>query len=75
MDSKLIVGNVLGDTALFLLETKMTNEGVIPYWFYNLKYHVHMFDLVNLVILYFALHKLKNEMKAKPHNFIEIEQI
>ena len=53
----------------------MTNEGSIPYWFFNIKYHVHIFDIINLSILYMAMRKLVKEMKSKPHKFLEIEHI
>ena len=60
---------------MFLMEAKMTTEGLIPYWFYNIKYHMHLFDLINLAILYGALRKLKREMEQKPHCFVELESI
>ena len=53
----------------------MTTEGTIPYWLYNIKYHMILFDLITLAILYGALKKLKNEMVQKPHTFVELETI
>jgi hypothetical protein len=38
IDKKSMISSLAQDCLLLLIEGKLTNEGVIPFWFFNLRY-------------------------------------
>jgi hypothetical protein len=56
-----------------MIEAKLTNEAVIPYWFFNIKYHVHIFDIVNITFLYYAMKRLGNDLDKNKHKYVKLD--
>ncbi len=38
VDKKMMTTSIVADGAMLLIEAKLTNEGVIPFWLFNLRY-------------------------------------
>lgn len=85
LEKKIIASNILGfqfflelililfrDVSLMLIEGKLTNEGLLPYWYFNMRYQVHLMDILNLIILYYAMKRLRNQIDKKPKEFFDL---
>lgn len=53
--SRWIIAPAVGAEASILpVEAMLTNEGVLPFWYFNSRYYLHFFDLLTLVVCYRA---------------------
>ncbi|EAR92003.1 transmembrane protein, putative (macronuclear) [Tetrahymena thermophila SB210] len=71
IDKKMLVGSYFCDASLLFVETKLVSEAVLPFWFFNLKYTAHIFDIVYLTCIYFSMKNLRNYIDKMPHKFMQ----
>lgn len=71
LDKRMIFGSYFTDATVLLIETKLVNEAVMPFWFFNLKYTLHVFDLVYLTCIYFSMKRMRNHLDTMPHKYFE----
>jgi len=64
-----VLGTLAQDVTLMLMETQLTNFGLIPFWFYNLRYIMHLCDVVFLALILFSLKNLRNDIEKRPHKY------
>lgn len=60
--------------SLLLLESKLTNEGLITFWMFNLRYQIHIFDLLYLTFIFFGTKRYRNEIEKHPNKFLKFQE-
>jgi len=73
LDKKMLIGSYFTDAALLFVETKLVNEAVMPFWLFNLKYSIHVFDLIYLTCIYFSMKNLRENIDKMPHKYYSTE--
>ncbi|KRX07454.1 hypothetical protein PPERSA_11003 [Pseudocohnilembus persalinus] len=71
IDKKIVFPSYIADGALLVLEANLSNQGLIPFWLFNLRYQVHLFDIFYLVCIYYAFKHLNEDMEKNPHRYLE----
>lgn len=71
IDKKMLIGSYFTDASLLFVETKLVTEAVLPFWFFNLKYTAHIFDIAYLTCIYFSMKNLRNHMDKMPHKYLQ----
>ncbi len=67
-DSKHIVWPaLLTDVFTMAFEVQLTNQGILPFWFYSYRHYIRFFDLIILVIVYQSLKKYKKRRETHSH--------
>ncbi len=60
-DSKHIIWPAfMTDIFTMAFEVQLTNQGILPFWFYSYRHYIRFFDLIIMVIVYQSLKKYKN---------------
>lgn len=59
-DSKHIIWPaLLTDIFTMAFQVQLTNQGILPFWFYSYRHYIRFFDLIIFVIVYQSLKKYK----------------
>ncbi len=71
-DSKHIVWPAfLTDVFTMTFEVQITNQGILPFWFYSYRHFIRFFDCMIFVVVYQSLKKYKKRRETHPHEFVK----
>ena len=73
LDKRLIIGSILSDTVLMIIEIKIVNEAIMPFWLFNLRYPMHILDIIYLSCIYHSLKNLRGDINKNSHKYLEGE--
>ena len=59
------------DIFTMAFEVQITNQGIIPFWFYSYRHFIRFFDMMIFVIVYQSLKKYRNRRETHPHEFVK----
>jgi len=51
------------------IESVLTNQNLIPYWMYDLRFRMHIFNILQLACLYYALRYLSEDVNLHPEKY------
>jgi hypothetical protein len=70
-----MLGSLSADFSLLILEAKLSNEAVIPFYYFNLRYQQHLFDILMLSAIYFSLKHFNVDLESnKARYYLEQDQ-